>query len=233
MRFHRCSLPVAGLTVGIAAVAMVVFQPSAALAAAGTPPRGQTGTAGRTAAQVSSRLVIDNLSGPGMPPGGQPASGNHAATGSYTTIALTSLHLRAPVARATITTVSTKPALTPASVPVAAAPTPVPAAPVVPAPTPVPAAPLAPPAPVPAAPVVPSAGVWAELRQCESGDNYTIDTGNGYYGAYQFSEETWQGLGYPGFPNQATPAVQDQAAQQLEARSGWGQWPECSVKLGL
>ena len=85
----------------------------------------------------------------------------------------------------------------------------------------------------PAAPVAPTPGIWAELRECESGDNYTIDTGNGYYGAYQFAPATWQGLGYPGLPNQAPPAVQDQAAAQLQARSGWAPWPECSIKLGL
>ena len=93
------------------------------------------------------------------------------------------------------------------------------------------------PTPAPVLPVLPDAtpttGVWAELRQCESGGNYAIDTGNGYYGAYQFSAATWHGLGYPGLPNQATPAVQDQAAERLQARSGWGQWPECSAKLGL
>jgi hypothetical protein len=75
--------------------------------------------------------------------------------------------------------------------------------------------------------------VWAELRQCESGGNYAENTGNGYYGAYQFSLQTWHGIGYPGIPSDAAPAVQDQAAAQLQARSGWGQWPECAQKLGL
>ncbi len=83
------------------------------------------------------------------------------------------------------------------------------------------------------APVAPAGGVWAELRQCESGDNYSDDTGNGYYGAYQFSLQTWHGIGYPGYPNLAAPSVQDQAAEALQARSGWGQWPECAAKLGL
>ncbi len=78
-----------------------------------------------------------------------------------------------------------------------------------------------------------STGVWATLRQCESGGNYSIDTGNGYYGAYQFSPATWHGLGYTGFPSQAPPTMQDHAARQLEARSGWGQWPACSRQLGL
>ena len=76
-------------------------------------------------------------------------------------------------------------------------------------------------------------GVWAALRQCESGGNYAEDSGNGYYGAYQFSVGTWQSLGYGGLPSSAPPAVQDAAARALQARSGWGQWPVCSQKLGL
>jgi hypothetical protein len=100
-----------------------------------------------------------------------------------------------------------------------------------------PVPPRAPPvAPATAAAGGSAGGVWAELRDCESGGKYAEDTGNGYYGAYQFyqfSPGTWHGLGYPGLPSNATPAVQDQAAQRLQARSGWGQWPGCSRKLGL
>ncbi len=79
----------------------------------------------------------------------------------------------------------------------------------------------------------PASGVWAELRYCESRDNYADNTGNGYYGAYQFSLATWESLGYSGLPSDAAPAVQDQAAQRLAQRSGWHQWPVCSVRLGL
>ena len=78
-----------------------------------------------------------------------------------------------------------------------------------------------------------SSDVWGELRQCESGGNYSEDTGNGFYGAYQFAASTWSALGYAGLPNDAAPAVQDAAAAQLQARSGWGQWPACSARLGL
>lgn len=79
-----------------------------------------------------------------------------------------------------------------------------------------------------------SGDVWAALRQCESGGNYAANTGNGYYGAYQFSASTWRsmGTGYA-YAHEAPPAVQDDAAQRLQARSGWGQWPACSRKLGL
>ena len=78
-----------------------------------------------------------------------------------------------------------------------------------------------------------TAGDFAALRQCESGGNYRINTGNGYYGAYQFALGTWRGLGYSGMPHQAAPATQDAAARELQARSGWGQWPACARKLGL
>ncbi len=76
-------------------------------------------------------------------------------------------------------------------------------------------------------------GVWLQLRECESSDNYQADTGNGYYGAYQFSQSTWNGLGYPGRPDLEPASMQDQAAQRLEAQGGWGQWPACSAALGL
>jgi hypothetical protein len=103
-----------------------------------------------------------------------------------------------------------------------------PSVPTVPAP-----AVVAPAPPPPSPPPSPLGGVWAELRRCESGDDYAIDTGNGYYGAYQFSAATWHGLGFAGLPNQAPPAFQDEAAVELQARSGWGQWPACSRRLGL
>jgi hypothetical protein len=80
---------------------------------------------------------------------------------------------------------------------------------------------------------LPTGDVWARLRACESGGRYNINTGNGFYGAYQFHPRTWRGLGYPGLPHQATPEMQDEAARKLQARSGWGQWPACSRRLGL
>lgn len=94
-------------------------------------------------------------------------------------------------------------------------------------------APAPPPTTAPPASGGNAGGVWLELRQCESGDNYQENTGNGFYGAYQFSATTWTGLGYPGRPDLEPPAMQDQAAQQLQRQSGWGQWPACSAALGL
>ncbi len=73
----------------------------------------------------------------------------------------------------------------------------------------------------------------AKIRDCESGGNYSDNTGNGYYGAYQFSESTWLGLGFSGYPNTSPPSIQDQAAALLARRSGWGQWPTCALLAGL
>jgi Transglycosylase-like domain len=225
-----------GVSMGIAAAAMVVFQPSATMAGASPSPTHQTGSAGRTAAQVGSRLLIDSLSDPSPSAGGRPGPGGDAGA---VTIALASLHLRAPVRRAPARPTPVPVPAAPAPVPEAPVPVPVPVPsttpPVAPAPTAptAPAVPAAPAAPAPGGPPAPTPTVWAELRQCESGDNYTIDTGNGYYGAYQFSPTTWAGLGYSGLPNQAPPAVQDQAAAQLQAEQGWAPWPGCSIKLGL
>lgn len=74
---------------------------------------------------------------------------------------------------------------------------------------------------------------FAGIRNCESGDVYTLNTGNGYYGAYQFSASTWAGLGEGGLPNEAAPPVQDAAAYKLYQQSGWESWPACSASLGL
>jgi resuscitation-promoting factor RpfB len=74
--------------------------------------------------------------------------------------------------------------------------------------------------------------IWAKLRQCEAGGRYDANSGNGYYGAYQFSAGTWRRLGYSGLPHEAPPEMQDEAARKLQARSGWGQWPACSRRIG-
>jgi resuscitation-promoting factor RpfA len=78
-----------------------------------------------------------------------------------------------------------------------------------------------------------SADDFRRLRQCESGGNYRANTGNHYYGAYQFALGTWRGLGYSGYPHKASPATQDAAARRLQAMSGWRPWPGCARKLGL
>ncbi len=77
-----------------------------------------------------------------------------------------------------------------------------------------------------------SADIYSHIRNCESGGNYSTNTGNGYYGAYQFSQSTWNSLGLAGTPSSASPATQDAAAAQLAARSGFGQWPVCGAGGG-
>ncbi len=78
----------------------------------------------------------------------------------------------------------------------------------------------------------PSASDWARLRTCESSDNYSIDTGNDHYGAYQFDLPTWLSVGGSGYPNLATPAEQDRRALILYRQRGWQPW-QCATILGL
>jgi len=95
--------------------------------------------------------------------------------------------------------------------------------------------------PAPARPeprVVTYAGdsVWDDLAQCESGGNWAINTGNGYYGGLQFSHPTWHGYGggeFAEFPHQATREQQITVAERLRAARGYQPWPACRAKLGL
>ncbi len=80
---------------------------------------------------------------------------------------------------------------------------------------------------------VASGSVWDRLAQCESGGNWSINTGNGYYGGLQFSASTWRAYGGSGLPHQNSRAQQIAIGQKLQAAAGWGQWPACSSKLGL
>jgi hypothetical protein len=72
--------------------------------------------------------------------------------------------------------------------------------------------------------------VWTKLAQCESGNRN--DTGAPYYGYFQFSASTWTSLGGTGLPSDHTYDEQKAMAIKLQARSGWGQWPVCSKKIG-
>ena len=83
------------------------------------------------------------------------------------------------------------------------------------------------------APSVSDGSVWDQLAACESGGNWAINTGNGYYGGLQFTLSSWQGVGGSGYPNQASREEQIMRGQMLQARSGWGAWPACSARLGL
>ncbi|GAB2691764.1 ubiquitin-like domain-containing protein [Thalassiella azotivora] len=85
----------------------------------------------------------------------------------------------------------------------------------------------------PSAPTVPDGSVWDRLAQCESGGNWQINTGNGYYGGLQFSASSWRAVGGTGLPHEHSREVQIQMGERLQARQGWGAWPSCSAKLGL
>jgi transglycosylase-like protein len=65
------------------------------------------------------------------------------------------------------------------------------------------------------------------IAACESGGNPATDTGNGFYGKYQFTLATWQAVGGSGNPAQAPEGEQDRRAQALMDRAGPGQWPVC------
>ena len=73
----------------------------------------------------------------------------------------------------------------------------------------------------------PGAAYLYGLRMCESGGNYGTNTGNGYYGAYQFSLSTWASVGGSGLPSNASPAEQDYRAALLWRTGGSGHWPVC------
>lgn len=78
-----------------------------------------------------------------------------------------------------------------------------------------------------------SGSSFERLAACESGGNWSINTGNGYSGGLQFSQATWQSVGGSGSPHNASKAEQIKRGKILQQRSGWGQWPACSAKLGL
>ena len=68
---------------------------------------------------------------------------------------------------------------------------------------------------------------WSGVAQCESGGNWAINTGNGYYGGVQFLLSTWRSVGGQGYPHQNSPGEQAYRAEILKNRSGLGQWPVC------
>src|SRR5919199_1870927 len=75
---------------------------------------------------------------------------------------------------------------------------------------------------------------WTGVAECESGGDWSINTGNGYYGGLQFSQSTWAGLGGTALAPRAdlaTPAEQVQIAEKVLATQGIGAWPVCGKNL--
>jgi hypothetical protein len=89
--------------------------------------------------------------------------------------------------------------------------------------------PAAPPRP----PTVAGNTVWDRLAACESGGNWSSNTGNGFSGGLQFSPGTWRANGGAGSASSASRAQQIAVAQRVLASQGWGAWPACSARLGL
>lgn len=92
------------------------------------------------------------------------------------------------------------------------------------------------PAPQPTPATTEQYGVWDRLAQCESGGNWGINTGNGYYGGLQFSHSTWLAYGggqYAPTANHATREQQIEIAKRTQASQGWGAWPACTSRLGI
>ncbi|MFD8086872.1 transglycosylase family protein [Kitasatospora sp. NPDC059722] len=80
------------------------------------------------------------------------------------------------------------------------------------------------------------ASAWDSVAQCESGGDWGINTGNGFYGGLQFTSSTWKAFGgtaYAAQANQASKGQQIAVAEKVLASQGPGAWPVCSKKAGL
>jgi resuscitation-promoting factor RpfA len=78
-------------------------------------------------------------------------------------------------------------------------------------------------------------GVWDRIARCESGGNWHINTGNGYYGGLQFSAGTWRAYGgtaYAPTADRASKGQQIAVATKVQRAQGWGAWPVCSARAG-
>ena len=78
-------------------------------------------------------------------------------------------------------------------------------------------------------------GEWDRVAGCESGGNWAINTGNGYYGGVQFDQSTWErngGLRFAPRADMASREEQIAVAEVTRARQGWGAWPVCSGRAG-
>lgn len=88
----------------------------------------------------------------------------------------------------------------------------------------------------PGAPFVPPGSVWDRLAECEATGDWSINTGNGFFGGVQFNQSTWErwgGLEYAPRADLATREEQIHIATRTQEVQGWGAWPSCSSKLGL
>ncbi|QKW26850.1 LysM peptidoglycan-binding domain-containing protein [Streptomyces seoulensis] len=78
-------------------------------------------------------------------------------------------------------------------------------------------------------------GVWDRIARCESGGDWHINTGNGYYGGLQFAASTWRAYGgaaYAATADRASRSQQIAVATRVQQAQGWGAWPVCSARAG-
>ncbi|MBC2866590.1 transglycosylase family protein [Streptomyces mexicanus] len=78
-------------------------------------------------------------------------------------------------------------------------------------------------------------GVWDRIARCESGGDWHINTGNGYYGGLQFAAHTWRAYGgtaYAPTADRASRPQQIAVAARVQQAQGWGAWPVCSARAG-
>ena len=68
---------------------------------------------------------------------------------------------------------------------------------------------------------------WDAIAACESGGNWSINTGNGYYGGLQFTMGTWRANGGTGSPHNASRSEQIRVAENVLRTQGIGAWPSC------
>jgi uncharacterized protein YabE (DUF348 family) len=87
------------------------------------------------------------------------------------------------------------------------------------------------------APAVSSGSAWDRLASCESGGDWSTNSGNGYYGGLQFDKSTWDAYGgdqYAAYPHQASREEQIAVAEKVrDSRGNYGAWPTCSSEAGL
>lgn len=77
---------------------------------------------------------------------------------------------------------------------------------------------------------------WNRVAECESGQRWHLDTGNGYYGGLQFSDSTWDGFGGEEYASTADDASREQQiviAERVLDEQGWDAWPTCSEEAGV
>ncbi|MFJ9706122.1 transglycosylase family protein [Streptomyces sp. NPDC101234] len=77
---------------------------------------------------------------------------------------------------------------------------------------------------------------WDKVANCESGGSWSMDTGNGYYGGLQMSQDDWDkygGTDYAATPDQASRSQQIAVAEKILAEQGTKPWRTCALLAGL